>query len=295
MITYVQCLSSEPAVSCWDRACYEDRPGGKRTLCSFKPGSNMGNSLQGQACPSPRTPKPEGCLRKRLLSVSKVHQKQDSLWTPKPLLGPVVEGSPGKTTTCLEGKAVSNLDEESKWTVHYTAPWHQQENVFLPGSRPPCVEDLHRQAKVNLKTALRECDKLRKDGFRSSQYYSQGPTFSDPKQSTSSLQDDEDDENDRKSTASSAEDDKSQLSVRSPTPQGGSEAGEASEVDGQVVWNKAPPLPTPEEKMRQAAQAVPTDVVPINITGVLHCFLIAQKGNKFPRLFFLFLSELNRN
>ncbi|XP_014901786.1 NHS-like protein 1 isoform X4 [Poecilia latipinna] len=192
-------------------------------------------------------------------------------------------------------KAVSNLDEESKWTVHYTAPWHQQENVFLPGSRPPCVEDLHRQAKVNLKTALRECDKLRKDGFRSSQYYSQGPTFSDPKQSTSSLQDDEDDENDRKSTASSAEDDKSQLSVRSPTPQGGSEAGEASEVDGQVVWNKAPPLPTPEEKMRQAAQAVPTDVVPINITGVLHCFLIAQKGNKFPRLFFLFLSELNRN
>lgn len=51
--------------------------------------------------------------------------------------------------------AVSNLDEESKWTVHYTAPWHQQENVFLPGSRPPCVEDLHRQAKVNLKTALR--------------------------------------------------------------------------------------------------------------------------------------------
>ncbi|XP_043962501.1 NHS-like protein 1 isoform X1 [Gambusia affinis] len=164
---------------------------------------------------------------------------------------------------------VSNLDEESKWTVHYTAPWHQQENVFLPGSRPPCVEDLHRQAKVNLKTALRECDKLRKDGFRSSQYYSQGPTFSDPKQSTSSLQDDEDDENDRKSTASSAEDDKSQLSVRSPTPQGGSEVGEASEVDGQVVWNKAPPLPTPEEKMRQAAQAVPTDVVPINITGAV--------------------------
>lgn len=53
---------------------------------------------------------------------------------------------------------MSNLDEESKWTVHYTAPWHQQENVFLPGSRPPCVEDLHRQAKVNLKTALRGKD-----------------------------------------------------------------------------------------------------------------------------------------
>ncbi|KAG7508559.1 hypothetical protein JOB18_016943 [Solea senegalensis] len=161
---------------------------------------------------------------------------------------------------------VSNLDEESKWTVHYTAPWHQQENVFLPGSRPPCVEDLHRQAKVNLKTALRDCDKLRKDGFRSSQYYSQGPTFSDPDQSTSSLQDEEEDENDKKSTASSGEDDKSQLSLRLQTPQGGSEG---SEVDGQVIWNKAPPLPTPEEKMRQAAQAVPTDIVAINVTGAV--------------------------
>ncbi|XP_040920433.1 NHS-like protein 1 isoform X2 [Toxotes jaculatrix] len=164
---------------------------------------------------------------------------------------------------------VSNLDEESKWTVHYTAPWHQQENVFLPGSRPPCVEDLHRQAKVNLKTALRECDKLRKDGFRSSQYYSQGPTFSDPIQSTSSLQDDEDDENDKKSTASSVEDDKSQLSMRPQTPQGGGEEGEGSEVDGQAIWNKVTPLPTPEEKMRQVAKSVPTDIVAINVTGAV--------------------------
>ncbi|KAM6992448.1 NHS-like protein 1 isoform 2-T2 [Tautogolabrus adspersus] len=165
--------------------------------------------------------------------------------------------------------AVSNLDEESKWTVHYTAPWHQQENVFLPGSRPPCVEDLHRQAKVNLKTALRECDKLRKDGFRSSQYYSQGPMFSDPAESTISMQDEEDDENDKKSTASSAEDNKSQLSMRPQTPLGSGEGGEGSEVDGQVGWNKAAPLPTPEEKMRQTAKAVPTDIVAINVTGAV--------------------------
>lgn len=52
-------------------------------------------------------------------------------------------------------KTVSNLDEESRWSVHYTAPWHQQENVFLPTTRPPCVEDLHRQAKLNLKSVLR--------------------------------------------------------------------------------------------------------------------------------------------
>ncbi|XP_055362481.1 NHS-like protein 1 isoform X3 [Betta splendens] len=269
MITYVHCLSSEPVDNCWHRACYEDPSSDKKAVCSFRLASKMGNSLQAEAFPGPRPARPEGCLRKRLLSVSKVHQKQDSLWTPKPLLGPVAAGSPGKTQTYHEGKAVSNLDEESKWTVHYTAPWHQQENVFLPGSRPPCVEDLHRQAKVNLKTALRECDKLRKDGFRSSQYYSQGPTFSDPIQSTSSLQDDEDDETDKKSTASSAEDDKSELSMRPQTPQGGDEEGEESEVDRQMVWNKAMPLPTPEEKMRRAAQAVPTDIVAINVTGAV--------------------------
>ena len=51
--------------------------------------------------------------------------------------------------------------------------------------------------------------------------------------------------------------------MRPQTPQG----GEGYEVDGQVVWNKAAPLPTPEEKMRLAAKAVGTDIVPINVTG----------------------------
>lgn len=56
--------------------------------------------------------------------------------------------------------------------------------------------------------------------------------------------------------------------MRPQTPQGGSEGQEGSEIDGQVVWDKAMPLPTPEEKMRQAAQAVPTAIVPINVTGM---------------------------
>ncbi|XP_043075462.1 NHS-like protein 1 isoform X3 [Puntigrus tetrazona] len=159
--------------------------------------------------------------------------------------------------------AVSNLDEEKKWTVHYTAPWHQQENVFLPGSRPACVEDLHRQAKVNLKTALRECDKLRKDGFRSSQYYSQGPTFSGSTNSQHEDEDMDDDEADKKSTASSGEEEKDTCQMRAQSPA----QVEGVEVDGQMSRSKAPPLPTPEEKMRQQAKAVLTDIVPINVTG----------------------------
>ncbi|XP_061890614.1 NHS-like protein 1 isoform X3 [Entelurus aequoreus] len=267
MITYVHCLSSRPVVSCWHRACYEDPP-----PSSFQSPNTMGNSLQSEVCPSVRPPRTEGCLRKRMLSMSKIHQKQDSLWTPKPLHGRLAKSPSRKSQTSQDNKAVSNLDEESKWTVHYTAPWHQQENVFLPGSRPSCVEDLHRQAKVNLKSALRECDKLRKDGFRSSQYYSQGPTFSDPLQSSSSLQDDEEEEEDvdKKSIASSADDDQSQLSMRSQTPLTGSEKGDASEADGQgVPSTKAAHLPTPEERMRQTAQSVPTDIIAINVTGAV--------------------------
>lgn len=46
--------------------------------------------------------------------------------------------------------AESNLDVESKLTVHYQAPWHQQRNVFLPSTRPACVEELHRGANHSL-------------------------------------------------------------------------------------------------------------------------------------------------
>ncbi|NXN94144.1 NHSL1 protein, partial [Rhinopomastus cyanomelas] len=184
-------------------------------------------------------------------------------------------------------KTVSNLDEESRWTVHYTAPWHQQENVFLPSSRPPCVEDLHRQAKLNLKSVLRECDKLRRDGYRSSQYYSQGPTFSSSSGAICGGYQDDYEEIEQKSSlldcisqscisaccnllpwnnkcpGSSPEEEKL-LSIKRPkTPV----SDELSDIDTQTNWTKSLPLPTPEEKMRQQAQAVQTDVVPINVTG----------------------------
>ncbi|CAB1435491.1 unnamed protein product [Pleuronectes platessa] len=104
MITYVHCLSSGPVVSCWHSACYVDPPSEKRTLCSFKPANKMGNTLHSEAFAGPRSARTEGCLRKRLLSVSKVHQKPDSLWTPKPLLGPNTKCSPGKTQNYQDGK-----------------------------------------------------------------------------------------------------------------------------------------------------------------------------------------------
>ncbi|NWX26606.1 NHSL1 protein, partial [Notiomystis cincta] len=184
-------------------------------------------------------------------------------------------------------KTVSNLDEESRWTVHYTAPWHQQENVFLPSSRPPCVEDLHRQAKLNLKSVLRECDKLRRDGYRSSQYYSQGPTFSSSSSAICGSYQDDYEEIEQKSSlldcisqscisaccnlvpwnnkcpVSSPEEEKLITIKRPKSPA----TNELSDINTHTNWTKSLPLPTPEEKMRQQAQAVQTDVVPINVTG----------------------------
>ncbi|XP_032910100.1 NHS-like protein 1 isoform X5 [Catharus ustulatus] len=160
-------------------------------------------------------------------------------------------------------KAVSNLDEESRWTVHYTAPWHQQENVFLPSSRPPCVEDLHRQAKLNLKSVLRECDKLRRDGYRSSQYYSQGPTFSSSSSAICGSYQDDYEEIEQKCPVSSPEEEKLITIKRPKSPA----TNDLSDINTQTNWTKSLPLPTPEEKMRQQAQAVQTDVVPINVTG----------------------------
>lgn len=51
--------------------------------------------------------------------------------------------------------AVSNLDIESKLSVHYQASWHQQHNVFHPCTRPPCLEELHRNAQLSLRALHR--------------------------------------------------------------------------------------------------------------------------------------------
>ncbi|XP_064303245.1 NHS-like protein 1 isoform X5 [Phalacrocorax carbo] len=226
MIAYVHCLPADSMVGCLGRSKWQPscNDDDEEELIPLY-SRKMGNTHT----------KLPGRLKKKLLS------KDDNSFWP----------------------TVSNLDEESRWTVHYTAPWHQQENVFLPSSRPPCVEDLHRQAKLNLKSVLRECDKLRRDGYRSSQYYSQGPTFSSSSSAISGSYQDDYEEIEQKCPVSSPEEEKLITIKRPKTPL----PNELSDINTQTNWTKSLPLPTPEEKMRQQAQAVQTDVVPINVTG----------------------------
>ncbi|XP_050992756.1 uncharacterized protein KIAA1522 homolog isoform X3 [Labeo rohita] len=50
-------------------------------------------------------------------------------------------------------------NEPSKLTVHYTASQHYQENVFIEGSRPQYLEDLHTEAQEGLKILQQEENK----------------------------------------------------------------------------------------------------------------------------------------
>ncbi|KAL0969356.1 hypothetical protein UPYG_G00226020 [Umbra pygmaea] len=166
------------------------------------------------------------------------------------------------------GRAVS-LDEDRKWSVHYTTQKPQQETG--------CVDDLC--------TVLRGCDsKLRRDGYGSSQYFSQNPAYLSPSLSEGRLHVDKyrKSQSRKQSTASSPDEDCLAFSFRPPPnpppncyeniddtvnscddPANGCNVAVAEDTE----WTKSLPLPTPEEKMRQQAQAIGAEVVPINITG----------------------------
>ncbi|KAJ8332428.1 hypothetical protein SKAU_G00426010 [Synaphobranchus kaupii] len=138
-------------------------------------------------------------------------------------------------------RAVSNLDKDSRWTVHYAAPWLQQDNVHLPESPAHCCGGRAFPGKVNLKCVCPEYDKLRKDWFHSSWYYPQDSALSSSTLSHSSTQHHA---QDKKSTESIPEENL-EFSPRAQTPLQG-------DNDDDVL-----PLPTPEERMRQQALTVP--------------------------------------
>ncbi|XP_078415498.1 actin remodeling regulator NHS isoform X1 [Cetorhinus maximus] len=179
---------------------------------------------------------------------------------------------------------VSNLDRESKLTVHYQAPWYQQEDLFRPSTRPPCVEELHQCAKRKLQFLHKEHQ--RQLGERR---LMKPPSMLPPplpliqhrhrlraqkKQHISTFH----------STRSSSPTECCQMTPWSrksiPSTDGDSDMialGQRPKnpipnipttLDRQTNWNKDLPLPTPEQKMRQQAQAVSSCVIPINVTGV---------------------------
>ncbi|XP_067153138.1 actin remodeling regulator NHS [Apteryx mantelli] len=186
-----------------------------------------------------------------------------------------------------EAVPVSNLDVESKLSVYYRAPWHQQRNIFLPSTRPPCVEELHHHAKQNLRALRRE----HRNRCESREQKVQGsisvvappfPPFpaicSQKRQaikdrhllpfnstrSPSPIECCHMTPWSRKSHPPADEDTDVMLGQRPKNPI----HNIPSTLDKQTNWSKALPLPTPEEKMKQDAQVISSCIIPINVTGV---------------------------
>ncbi|XP_062982493.1 actin remodeling regulator NHS [Elgaria multicarinata webbii] len=187
----------------------------------------------------------------------------------------------------LKNAAVSNLDAESKLSVYYRAPWHQQRNIFLPSTRPACVEELHRHAKQNLR-ALRKEQRNWGDN-REQKVLSQISVVAPPFPSfpvTCSQKNKETKDRhllkfystrspsptecchmtpwSRKSHLPEEEDTDVMLGQRPKNPI----HNIPSTLDKQTNWSKALPLPTPEEKMKRDAQVISSCIIPINVTGV---------------------------
>uniref|UniRef100_A0A9J8ASK4 Nance-Horan syndrome b (congenital cataracts and dental anomalies) n=1 Tax=Cyprinus carpio carpio TaxID=630221 RepID=A0A9J8ASK4_CYPCA len=195
--------------------------------------------------------------------------------------------------------AVSNLDIESKLTSHYQASWHQQHNLFHTCTRPPCLEDLHRHAKLNLRALHKDQQQRQRSTSRergrvtiSISVAPPMPTFP----STHKLRRREQRGRHSRLERSIRESDV-QTIQRKERPAKEAEfkpvlrkAGTNTETDGelpvmshrpkcpvpnvpttldkQTNWSKALPLPTTEERIKNDSQVISSCIIPINVSGV---------------------------
>ncbi|XP_012512086.1 PREDICTED: nance-Horan syndrome protein isoform X1 [Propithecus coquereli] len=186
-----------------------------------------------------------------------------------------------------EAVPVSNLDIESKLSVYYRAPWHQQRNIFLPATRPPCVEELHRHARQSLQALRREHRSRsdRREQRAAVPLATAAPPLPAYPPAHSQRRREVKDRHfltfnstrspsptecchmtpwSRKSHPPEDEDADVMLGQRPKNPI----HNIPSTLDKQTNWSKALPLPTPEEKMKQDAQVISSCIIPINVTGV---------------------------
>uniref|UniRef100_A0A8C2YQQ7 NHS like 2 n=1 Tax=Chinchilla lanigera TaxID=34839 RepID=A0A8C2YQQ7_CHILA len=173
---------------------------------------------------------------------------------PCRLLGPEDDG---------ELAAANSGRENATATAHSRSSWRQPVNVFLSSGRPPSVEELLREAQLNLQSLLQEEyeeqyseARLLGQTFRSSDEAPE-PTPSPRLQSARRLE----------FVLMPA---KRQLSEDETTTQG-VRAPEAalslSATDKQTAWNSPFPLPSLEEKRWPQPCSTQSDLVPINISG----------------------------
>uniref|UniRef100_A0A3B3UT77 NHS actin remodeling regulator n=1 Tax=Poecilia latipinna TaxID=48699 RepID=A0A3B3UT77_9TELE len=173
-----------------------------------------------------------------------------------------------------EAVPVSNLDIESKLSAHYQAPWHQQHNVFHPCTRPPCLEELHRNAHLSLRALHRGESNIERNRVTISISVAPPmPTFPSPhsirRQQRSrlfecfySLETIEGcifiPWNRKKSESSEVIGGQTAKAINHSAP---------SAQDKQANWSKEN-VPPSDQKTNGDSQAVSSCIIPINVTGV---------------------------
>uniref|UniRef100_A0A667HP98 NHS like 2 n=2 Tax=Lynx canadensis TaxID=61383 RepID=A0A667HP98_LYNCA len=160
--------------------------------------------------------------------------------------------------------AANSGRENATATAHSRSSWRQPVNVFLSSGRPPSVEELLREAQLNLQSLLQEEyeeqyseARLLGQTFRSADEAPE-PTLSPRPQAGRRLE-------------FVLMPTKRQLSEDETTTQG-VRAPEASlslstTTDKQAAWNSPFPLPILEEKRWPQPCSTHSDIVPINISG----------------------------
>ncbi|XP_018419746.1 PREDICTED: NHS-like protein 2 [Nanorana parkeri] len=153
--------------------------------------------------------------------------------------------------------------------------WQQQPvNVFLSSKRPPCVEELHQEAELNLQTLLQgDCFAEEfEDRYLDTKVTGQTFHYSALSQSATLAPETPTKSNLRRlefvylpSNRRVSEDESTTVGVRPretclslPTT-----------PDKQVAWIKAFPFPIPEERRWHQSNSIQTNIVPINVSGEL--------------------------
>ncbi|XP_026995503.2 Nance-Horan syndrome protein [Tachysurus fulvidraco] len=183
-----------------------------------------------------------------------------------------VERSTGELDHRQEAVPVSSLDVESKLSEHFQSVWQLQRNAFVPSSRPPCVEELHHNAKQSL-SALHRDQQQRQDVSERERRVTlliAPPTPTSPShqklhtfESVRSSSPTECCHFSRWSRQVDSDPDYVSLGHRSKFPI----PNIPSPLDTQTNWSVTLPLPTPEDRMKSQSQAIVSCVVPIDVTG----------------------------
>ncbi|TRY62268.1 hypothetical protein DNTS_025826 [Danionella cerebrum] len=181
-------------------------------------------------------------------------------------------------------RAVSNLDTESKLTSHYQAPWHQQHNLFHTCTRPPCLDELHRHAKLNLRALHRDQQQRQRSTSRERNRVTISISVAPPMPTLPSnhklrRREQKGRHSRLEKSAKEAEfkpvlkkagtntENDGELQALSQRPKGPI-TNLPSTLDKQTNWSKALPLPTPEERTKNDSQVISSCIIPINVTGV---------------------------